>query len=608
MRSCIRVLLVLMLVSISRISIAQTCTTITMPDSLYACKNDTVSLVVTDSVPAGLKIIDSNWTPTTNINLANFYNPIFSVGDTGQVYTLNLYSLTQTEYVQDGNFDSLNTNNQYFTSSYRDTTGPGSLWPEGYYSIQNNPQNVHPLFASFGDHTTGTGNMMVINGATTPIDIWCETITVSPNTYYDFSAWAASCSSGAPAILQFKINGVLIDSPLQLPSTTGLWTEFHALWYSDTNTTITICINDQQTAAGGNDFAIDDISFKLVCHSTASVYVATPDLNDSIGFDKQPCQNGLVTLSVINRDNVYSNTAQYTWTFGDHTGANGGLTQQHTYGSQNFYLISLNVLDHSCADSFYNIIYVDNFTPQLPAIKDTSICAGSGVKLWVANANTYHWSPATGLSDTAAQTPLASPADTTTYIVTVTFGNSCVSSDTVTISVLPLPIVTATPTDGIVTCSSPTLQLNATGAKSYVWYPAQYVSDPLSAIPYAIPDETTTYIVTGTDSNKCTNRDSITVLVPDVSKAFVPSAFTPNGDGDNDKLRPVPYCGFKISEFIVYNRWGQKVWYSNQADNMGWDGTYNGELAPMDTYYYQMLGVTKDGVQKLLKGSAVLIR
>ncbi len=608
MRLSIRIIFFLVLIIAFNTGIAQTCTTIAMPDSVYACNNDTVSILAQYTVPTGLTVIDSNWTPATGINVTNFYNPIFSPGTTSQTYTLNIYSLTPTEYVQDGNFDSLNTNSQYFSSTYRDTSGAGSLWPEGYYSIQNNPMNVHPNFASFGDHTTGTGNMMVINGDSSNSDIWCQTILVAPGTYYDFSAWAASCTNTNTAILQFKINGVLVDSPLHLTDTNGLWREFHALWYSDTSTVITICINDQQTALSGNDFAIDDVSFKLVCQSTASVYVGVPNLNDSIELVKPPCQDGLVNFSIFNKDSVYSSTAQYSWSFGDNTTAAGGLTQQHTYGSQNFYMVSLNVTNHSCADSFFSIIYVDNFTPRLPISKDTSICAGQSARLWVAGGNSYVWTPSAGLSDTSAQMPLASPTDTTTYTVVVNFGDNCISHDTVTVSVMPLPVITATPTDGVYTCMHPVLQLHVSGALTYVWYPAAYVSDPLAVNPYATPDETTMYIVTGTDTNKCTNTDSITVTVPDISKAFVPSAFTPNGDGDNDRLHPIPYCGFRIAEFTVFNRWGEKVFYSNQAESAGWDGNYNGSPAPMDTYFYQMVGTTKDGVQKMLKGTAVLIR
>jgi len=610
MRSGIKGLLILTVLLIAFLNgRAQVCTTITMPDSAYACNHDTVSVLASYTTPTGYTVIDSSWSPLTGINIANFYNPVFTTGTTSQSYTLSILALTPNDFVQDGNFDSLNTNDTYFTSSYRDTAGAGSLWPEGYYSIQNNPFNVHPNFASFGDHTTGTGNMMVINGAGQTVDIWCQTILVMPGTYYDFSAWAASCTPSNPAVLQFKINGVLIDSPLHLGAVDGLWTEFHALWYSDTSTVITICINDQQTALSGNDFAIDDISFKLVCQSTASVYIAVPNLNDSIGFDQQPCQNGAVTLTAINRDNVYAVSTQYDWSFGDHTTASG-TAQPHNYPNQNYYLVSLVVSDHSCVDTFTDIIFVNNFTPRLPVSADTSVCVGSNAQLWVGQGNTYQWTPATGLNDPSVQNPIASPQDTTTYYVTVHSDNGCIFYDTVTVNIWPLPVIVASPTDGVATCNTPTLQLNATGAQSYVWFPAQYVTDPLAQSPFAIPTETTIYTVTGTDANHCVNKDSITVQVPDISRAFVPSAFTPNGDGKNDQLRPVPYCGFVIQEFSVFNRWGERVWYSEatSVENHGWDGTINGSLAPMDTYFYVLTGATKDGIQKVIKGTAVLIR
>src|SRR5699024_6162533 len=106
--------------------------------------------------------------------------------------------------VSNGDFSMGNTG---FTSTYGYTPPPSSVLNEGYYSVYTNPNGVHTGFTSFGDHTTGTGRMMILNGSPSPTSVWCQTIPVTPNTDYDFSAWFANCSassSGASSpILQF---------------------------------------------------------------------------------------------------------------------------------------------------------------------------------------------------------------------------------------------------------------------------------------------------------------------------------------------------------------------------------------------------------------------
>src|SRR5690606_19006065 len=139
-------------------------------------------------------------------------------------------------------------------------------------------------FANFYDHTVGTaaGAMLLVNGSgSNNAQVWCQNINVVPNTDYDFSAWAASCTSGSPAVLQFSIDGVLLGTPLYLPSATGQWVNFHALWNSGIKTNIDICIVDQQTALSGNDFAIDDIEFRQLCTEEDSVYLNVTNLTPS---------------------------------------------------------------------------------------------------------------------------------------------------------------------------------------------------------------------------------------------------------------------------------------------------------------------------------------
>ena len=132
------------------------------------------------------------------------------------------------------------------------------------------------LGASFGDHTTGTGNMMIVNGdSSISSTVWSQTIDVAPNTEYNFATWIASWYSDNPAELQFSINSISIGD-LFTSSITGEWEEFSATWNSGSNTSATISIVNQNTSLDRNDtglgrkqFALDDISFEAVADPTS---------------------------------------------------------------------------------------------------------------------------------------------------------------------------------------------------------------------------------------------------------------------------------------------------------------------------------------------------
>lgn len=170
-------------------------------------------------------------------------------------------SNAQAAGVVNGDFEAGNTG---FTSSYLyiAPTGPKVLYPEGAYTVDTNPHNVHDLWSSFGDHTTGSGEMMIVNGAPdADVTVWDETLTgLTTNTDYFFSAWVASSYPTNPAVLDFSINGSGIGS-LTPPTTTGLWTQFYVGWNSGANTSAHIALVNQNTVRDGNDFALDDIAF-----------------------------------------------------------------------------------------------------------------------------------------------------------------------------------------------------------------------------------------------------------------------------------------------------------------------------------------------------------
>ena len=259
-----------------------------------------------------------------------------------------------------------------------------------------------------------------------------------------------------------------------------------------------------------------------------------------------------------------------------------------------------------CENSDTITVFV-NPLPSVDAGIDVTICFGDEAQLLAAGADTYVWTPTTGLSCTNCDGPIASPTTTQTYAVTGTDLNGCKKTDNMVVTVNPLPPVNAgqdfTMYKG--TCTD----LQALGAISYVWSPSLYLSNPAIAAPTVCPTEidTITYYVIGTDARGCQKTDSITVRIIGTPEVSVPTGFTPNGDGMNDEFRIVKSHNFHMEKLQVFNRWGQVVFETNDI-NKGWNGTSSGAVQPIGAYVYVIHGVDEYGAPVLTEGNVTLIR
>jgi len=234
---------------------------------------------------------------------------------------------------------------------------------------------------------------------------------------------------------------------------------------------------------------------------------------------------------------------------------------------------------------------------------DMMLCVGSSLILNGSGGGFYSWSPAGTLSNAFAANPTANPTETTTYVLTVSIGN-CVDVDSVTVTMYDIPPVDAgndvtIPTGG-------TIGLNANGAVTgwqYSWTPEATLDNPGVTNPFATPLETTTYYVTVTDENGCTNMDSIVVTV--VPGIKFPDGISPNGDGINDFWIIDNIELFEDAIVEIYNRWGQMLWQSAPGYPIPWDGRYKGEDLPVGTYYYV---IRSDNFEQPFTGPITIVR
>ncbi|MEJ7740606.1 MAG: gliding motility-associated C-terminal domain-containing protein [Chitinophagaceae bacterium] len=258
---------------------------------------------------------------------------------------------------------------------------------------------------------------------------------------------------------------------------------------------------------------------------------------------------------------------------------------------------------------------IDSVLVQIKAKSDfaispanSSLCKGDSTRLTASGGDTYRW---IGGSTGNSRSPfvIVSPSSTTVYTVEIT-ETGCNISDTVssTIRVNQPPSISLSKSNDI-DCSLGRALLSASGAASYKWSPANGLSNVLIPNPVATPGQTTTYHVLATSAFGCMTNDSITVKVDYSSKnsAFlVANGFTPNDDGINDCFSVKNWGTFISFEMSVYNRWGQKVFFTKDPGNC-WNGTYKGIKQQSATFVYQIKAVTECG-SVYRNGTVVLMR
>jgi len=160
--------------------------------------------------------------------------------------------------------------------------------------------------------------------------------------------------------------------------------------------------------------------------------------------------------------------------------------------------------------------------------------------------------------------------------------------------------------DTIVAAGQP-IQLRGTGGESYHWTPATGLNNPDIANPVAIIESDMRYILTASTPMGCATTDTVFLKVLKGPAIYVPNAFTPNGDGRNDRFRFIPVGMKEVYYFRVFNRFGQVV-HTSIDPSKGWDGTTNGSKQIAGTYVWMVSGLDFNGQVHTQKGTVTLVR
>lgn len=312
------------------------------------------------------------------------------------------------------------------------------------------------------------------------------------------------------------------------------------------------------------------------CYTQALVNVTVnPTANIVASVSKNPiCAGEPVTLSA-------NGAVTYVWTNGVTNGVSFSPNVSNTY--------TVTGTDANGCENTATVSLTVNTAPVITAIPtEPVLCEGDSVWLSATGAISYLWSPGATLSTPTLDSTQSFASGDITYTVTGTDANGCKGTQFVNLDVIN-NISLELSKSGDIYCNAMPIQLAAKGGhNNYSWSPAQLLSNATIANPVANITKTTTFYVRSRLGN-CLGKDSITVFYYDNTESgvFMPNAFSPNGDGLNDCYKPVSQGNYDQFEFKIFNRWGQSVFESTNA-NICWDGNLGPEPAPVGTYFYYL--------------------
>ncbi len=367
----------------------------------------------------------------------------------------------------------------------------------------------------------------------------------------------------------FSLNSAFIQNPIARPLT---------------NTTYLVMGTDANGCA-----AFDSVT----------VYVLDPNINVIIDATKNVCIGDTVYANVTSQG-----ASNYVWT------PNQFLVNPNSY-SPGFYpaintTYTLTVSNY-CYTKSDDILIVVLPLPTLSFTQKDSVCVGDTLQIFANGAQVYQWNFDNTLSALNISNPFAWPDTSQFYYVTATDINGCTNYDSTFINVVQLPIVNAG-NDTLIWKDTKAFLDGSTDASKYFWSPKTFLHSYQSLQTSADITKTQAYVLYVENDFGCVNSDSIIITVETNNLLLVPTAFSPNGDGVNDVFRILRYLNIgKLKEFSVWNRWGEKVFSTNDIEE-GWNGKFRNIEQEMGVYVWQIIAETKDPEEITRRGNVTLVR
>lgn len=457
------------------------------------------------------------WSPIAGMSDIYSLSPTVSVGQNSK-YVLTGIAIDPTNnLVFNGDFEQGNIG---FTSEM--DYSPGDLVPLGTYDVTANPQSSNDNFEPCGDHTSGGSNMLVSNMPYEwDIDIWCQTISVTPNTEYYFSCWAASVGSNHGR-MSFYINGV---SAAITPNLTPAceWMLMDGLWNSGNLSSVEICIHKGKITSFAE--AIDDIYFGPVCKVRDTVEIHITDLKAQVSTTSTalPCDGATIALN-----GTGSSTGPhifYHWDTPDGNIVSGENTLNPLVNATGTYTLTVDALNGvNCAETA-SVLVTENPVPlQTWITGPQNFNCNTPTILLQGNSNQpattiYQWTAGSGghiaSGTNNATATVDQPGDYQLVITNTATGCTAEAGINVDPPILP----TATATAAAITCASPQTTLSGSGSSSGVNFNHAWSTTNGNIVSgqnniNAIADTAGIYVLLVTNTTTgCTNTDTVAVTL-----------------------------------------------------------------------------------------------
>ena len=480
------------------------------------------------------------------ISIFVFLRSVFTVLVSAFAFSVNAQLCTGSlgDPVVNVTFGSGGSNSGYTaTNAY---TYTGSPCPnDGFYTITNSTSNCfgNTWHTINSDHT-GNGAFMLVNATFTPGDFLVTTVNdLCPNTTYEFAAWLMNVVS--------RLGSIKPNITFSIETTGGnILQQFSTGDIPETSSPLWKQYGFFFTTPASNNGIV------LRMTNNAPGGIGNDIALDDITF--RPC--GPVIISSIQGNPDTVNICE---------------------GNTNLYTLT------STVSSVY-----------ISPVYQWQVSADAGIT-WkdIPGANTITWprsATGAGIYWYRLAVNEQSSAGTT----------ACrIASNYVVINVHAKPIVHAGADRIIFNGENVNLQGVVMGEDPvFYWDPPDNLSNIHILDPIASPASEKKYSLYATSAFGCQNEDEMIIKV--VAGIFVPTAFTPNNDGKNDKWR-VPFLDPMLGATVrVYNRYGQLV-YQVESKTVEWDGTFNGTLQASGTFVYHISFTNR---RKDMKGTFTLIR
>lgn len=496
---------------------------------------------------------------------------------------------------------------------------PPVVWQDPPYNLSNLLGGIPMAIDPDNGFITGVPNTIGNFVVGVCVDEYRNGLVIS-TTRRDFQYNVADCGEPAAA---FFTPQILCDT-LRVRFDNNSISANSFRWYFDyPDTTFrSVLVNPTVTFPDTGRYTVMLIARKNnVCSDTtfAELYLTESLAIAGVNYDVLGCENDTLRLQALDLsiDTVNGITGWSWQLFGPGQPYPVKMEQNPVYDvtKPGSYRLVLTVSTGNGCTETASVDFSVPIPPEGNFSEIYQLCLGDSVVLTpFANPDyLYQWSPSDYLSDSTSASPVAFPIESTTYQVTVTVPGGCSDVGIVQVELINSSVsIDVTASDSIIFLGDTVLLTAvAPGATQIAWIPADSVFLPNAFQTGSSPETTTTYTAIANYSADCELRGSVRVVVitPECDQPYVffPTAFSPNGDSENEYLKLESVIASRVY-WVIYNRWGQKIFEANSIDDV-WDGTFRGEPQPAETYGYYLEVECVNGANILQKkGNITLLR